>query len=389
MTTSGAAVRHLGCPACGATLTRREETRTVRCRACGNRIALAGVEGTTRFQIVPSVSREGAIATVRRCLASWPVREGTAARAAIVATELFWVPFHEFEALQAGTVLRSRGVQIVRAGRVDWSTGARRFVDAQGREISESEHYERRRTEILDTAVVLRTHRTSGPAGGAADWGLSAIDLAALRDDDQVRIVPFGSPGLPRGHVLPQHRGRAEIERDVRGTAGAQGNAELTFLASDLRVVFVPVWIVRYRVDRHPYAFVVDAVRGSVLSGRAPETLRRGVLFVVVAASFVGFPVGKLIAVLAEGSASNAAQAIVHLLDMFVELGVLSAVVAIVLLLPLAWAWGEFRFRGEVQFRPDGARVIKLSRPATTWLERKVDGLSNAVERIAEEGFKR
>jgi hypothetical protein len=382
-------VRHLGCPACGATLVRREDQRVVRCRACGNRCVLAGVEVARRFQVVPKVARERAVAVVRGALAKWPVREGAADEAAFVATDLFWVPVQEFEALQAGTVVRDRGKKDVRGGHVDWSEGRQRFLDEHGREIAQSEYYRLRPGRIFDTGVVLRTHRDTALAGGPDGWGLDGIDLRRLRDDPDVEVVPFGAREAPRGVVLPVQRTRAEAEDAVRGMAEAFGAAEMDFLGADLRHVFVPVWVVRYRVDRHPYTFVVDGVSGAVLSGRAPEAPRRGVLFVVCAAAYLGFPIGKLVAVAVSGggrSVAGAAGAAVHLAA---EFGFLSLVVPVLLLLPLAFAWGEFRFRGEVVFRKDGPRVEKLARPARTFLEKAIDWLLAQIDRAVENAAQR
>jgi hypothetical protein len=356
----------------------------MRCRACGTRSVLAGVEAPSRFQVLPRVERDAAVRTVRTALSKWPVRDGTADRAAVVAADLVWVPFWEYEAVQAGTVLRSRGMQTVRTGRVDWSQGRRRFLDPEGREISESEHYKLRSVEVQDTAVVLRTHRSTGVAAGPRDWGLQAIDVAAIRDDPDVRIVPRGSPEAPAGHFLAPVSGRREAESEVLRIVGAGSRAEFDLLAPDLRYLFVPVWVVRLRVDRHPYAFVVDAVHGRILSGRAPEAPRRGALFVVLAAAYLGFPVGKIVATLVAGSGSGLGHVLEVAFPLVAELGVVSLGVLAFLLFPLAFAWGEFRFRGEVAFGPGGATVVKSSRPQRTFLERVIDRLSEMADRALQ-----
>ena len=377
---TSAPIRHLGCPSCGATLARRAEARTVRCRACGNRSVLVGVHPDPRFQAIPQIDRNAAMSIVRKVLAQWPVREGAADGAAFVAADLFWVPFYEFETLQGGTVRQSRGVTYSRGGRVDWSAGHRRFLDPAGNEIAEADYYRQRATEKIDTNVVLRSHRAAGPAGGPDEWGLAAIDVARLRDLEGVRIVPFGSPEAPRGHVLPPRRGRAEAEEDVRRIAGHAARACMDTFASDLSYVYVPVWVVRLRVERHPYTFVVDATRGTLLTGRAPEAPRRGWMFVVCAAAYLGFPIGKIAAIAASGGARDAGGVLGAVAEVCVRVPLFALVVPVLLLFPLAFAWGEFRFRGEVVFGPDGARVEKLSRPARTSLERIIDWMLERID---------
>lgn len=379
--TAARAPRHLGCPACGATLVRREDQRTVRCRACGNRSVLAGVEVATRFQVVPRIERARAESVVRSALNRWPVREGADDEAAVVATDLVWVPVQEYEALQAGTVLRDRGTQMVRGGRVDWSEGRRRFLDDAGREITEAEYYRRRPGRALDTGVVLRSHRDVALAGGPEDWGLRSIDLANLRDDPELRIVPFGAREAPRGIVLPVRRTRADAEDAVRRLADAFGDSSFEFLGADLRIVFVPVWVVRLRIDRHPYTFVVDGTSGAVLAGRAPEAPRRGVLFLVCAAAYLGFPLGKLAAALLGGGGRDVASVLRTVAGGLLEAPVVGLGLLVVALLPLVFAWGEFRFRGEVVFTKEGARVVKLARPARTLPEKVVDWLLDHIDR--------
>lgn len=66
--------------------------------------------------------------------------------------------------------------------------------------------------------------------------------------------------------------------------------------------------------------------------------------------------------------------------EVCVRVPLFALVVPVLLLVPLAFAWGEFRFRGEVVFGPDGARVEKLSRPARTSLERIIDWMLERID---------
>jgi hypothetical protein len=162
-------------------------------------------------------------------------------------------------------------------------------------------------------------------------------------------------------------------------------DAECDLLAPDLRYLFVPVWVVRLRVGRHPYAFVVDAVRGRILSGRAPEAPRRGALFVVLVAAYLGFPLGKVAALAASGRFSGIGEVLGGVVSVAVELGPILLLVPAFLLFPIAFAWGEFRFRGEVAFEPGGVRVVKSSRPRRTFLERLIDRMVETSERWTDE----
>jgi hypothetical protein len=163
----------------------------------------------------------------------------------------------------------------------------------------------------------------------------------------------------------------------------------MEFLAADLRVVYVPVWVVRMRIDRHPYTCVVDGVSGKVLSGRAPEAARRGALFLVCAAAYVGFPLGKLVAAVSGADGRDVGQVLAVALRWAAELPFVALGGLVLGLLPLAFAWGEFRFRGEVVFSPEGARVEKLARPARTFPEKVVDWLLEQIDRAVEQSAER
>lgn len=377
--------RHLGCPSCGATLPRREDVRTIRCIACGTRCAIVAAVPVVRFQVLPRVTRAESVAKVRDALARWPVRAGAAEAAAVVSCEIVWAPYYELEAVQAGTIVRTLGTTTKRTGHVDWSQGRRRFLDDAGNEIPEHEHYRRREVSVKDTAVLLRQHRVSGVAGGPADWGLGEISIAELREDPDVRFVPRGSRDAPPGAWISIRTGTAEAEAVLRRSVDARAEADVELLSPDLRYVHVPLHVVRLRVGGHPYTFVVDAVRGRILTGRAPEARRRGALFLVLAGAFLGMILGKSV----RGAVSHGDGISLHVwlrvLGAALEGGgVLALLVPLVLVMPLAHAWSEFRFRGEVRFGPRGAEVVKLSRPPRTFLDKVVDWLVAAMNRLGE-----
>lgn len=376
---------HLGCPSCGATLPRREDARTLRCAACGTRCAVVTPVPVTRFQVLPRTTRAESVARVRSALARWPVRAGAAESAAVVSCELVWAPFYEFEAVQAGIVVRTIGTKTERSGRVDWSRGRRRFVDDAGNEIPDHEYYRRREVTVKDTAVLLRQHRAAGVAGGPSDWRIATISVEELRQDPDVRIVPRGSREAPPGVWLSVRVGAPEAEESLRRAVDAAGPSAVELLAPDLRYVHVPLHVVRLRISGHPYTFVVDAVRGRILSGRAPEARRRGALFLVLAGAFLGLLVGKTAYAVATHDGGISAATWFRIAGAMLEGGgALALLVPLVLVLPLAHAWSEFRFRGEVVFGPNGAEVVKSSRPPRTFLDKVVDALVAALNRLGE-----
>lgn len=381
------AVRHLGCPACGATLARGDAERVVRCRNCGSRSVLTGVEPVARLRVEPRVPRDAALTLVREALRRWPVHEAASAAAA-VSCELFLVPLREVEGIETGTVIRRGGPRAAPRGRSEWTGDRRRFWDDAGNEIDVGAWRALQAQWDVDTCVVLRAASDVTRAGGPDDWGLDALDLHAVLDDAEAEVVPLDAP-RPPGHVLPL-RDAALAARGADWTlVGRDAAAKRELLARSTRIVHLPVWVVRLRVDRHPYVFVVDAFERRILAGRAPEAPRRGAMFLVFAGAYAGLPLGKLVAVLADGGIGGARGGGMVLRVLLEAIGHSSGLVLLLplfLLVPLAYAWGEFRYRGEVVFSPDGPRVTKPTRPLDTGFDRFIDRASQWVERSVVHG---
>lgn len=367
-----AAVRALACPSCGGALAIRSGDLRADCGSCRTPCAIVDPEARLRagprVRIVPRVSPAVAVAAVRTALSSWPVDEQVNSRALFRRPELVYVPFCEVQSLQAGIVVRQGRTESVRGGSVDFSTGVRRFLDDDGREIAESDYYRRRERSSMEAQVVLRDVRTIVPVAGPEDWELHRIAVADLLDDAAVRIVPLDLTEVAaEATLLTPRLGPQEIlASDARFQPDTDGT-RIDHMAVRARWIYVPVFVVRWDLGRHPYTFVVHGVDGSILHGRAPETLRRGRLLALGAAVVIGFPLGNMIAILMEPAARGALR---HLLRVLVD-GVPAVVAVLLVVLSfLAMVWSEFRFRGEVVFGAGGASIRRIARPETTGIER-------------------
>lgn len=369
------AVRHVGCPACGATLAFREGQRTAPCAACGGRALLRLGDGIARERVAANLDAAAAIARVRRAWSEGPVDPDLAAAARFDVPEAFLAPLWEVEAVRAGLVERDLGVMSVRSGHMlRDADGKARYVDDAGREIPVHEYYLRRERPVRDTRVHLLADARSGPAGGPAEWRLEAFDVAALRADPSVTFTPWSHDDAARdASVLPVRVAATEAARTTGGIAN-----DLHLLGAEVRYVYVPLWVVRCRAAGRTYTYVIDAVQGRILAGRAPEAPRRGALVGGLAAAAIGFVAGKIAATIV-ASPSGVAGLVVAL-DPGLLLWVgLAATVA--LFFPLSVGWAEYRYRGEVDFGPSGARVVKLGRPRDTWVEKLMGRVFDAINR--------
>lgn len=360
-----AAIRAVSCPSCGGAAMIRADRESGPCASCGTACALVDSPAPRRVGIVPHVSASEAGSIVRDALAHSPA-DDRVRRFEGVSFEpaaLVYAPFLEIEAIRAGTVVRNCGARKVRGGTVDWSTGARRFLDDQGNEIGEQAYYARRTVPVTDTIVILAQHRSVEPVGGPAEWRLTGAGVGAMLEQDDVEVVPFGAGDAARsGAAVLAPTTAAAVEGSLRQFAGSAESADIELVSPQVRLVFLPVWVVRWKLGTHPHVFAVDAVRGKVLHGTAPEGRRRSAGYAVAACATTGvFFFGAI--ELCSGMGRYAGNDADDVLFMFLLL-------AFLLVTLLAFAWGEFRYRGEVVFRPDGPEVIKPDRPTETGFDR-------------------
>lgn len=386
-----AAVRALACPACGGALSIGSGEMRAACGSCGTPGAVvdpgARLRAGPRLRIVPRVSPASATATVRFAIAEWPVDERVPDEAVIRPPELVYVPFWEVASLQSTIRLRKVSTALVRGGRVDFSTGTRRFLDDAGREIAEADYYRRRERTVADAQIVLRDMRAVRLAGGPADWNLAVVNLNELLDDPETRLLPLDpaelagtasvlTPRLSPSHVL------AEAAEPLRS-----GEQPVRDIAVRSRLIHVPVWVVRWSIGRHAYTFVVSGVDGKILHGRAPETRRRGRLYAFAAAVVIGFPLGCLVHFIAHGDRGGVGFSM--LIRTAISAWEVPAGALVLMLSFLAVVWSEFRFRGEVEFGPWGARTKRHAKPPRTAIERLANEAGAAFARLAERSHRR
>lgn len=366
-----ASVRAFSCPSCGGALAVRGGALRAECGSCRTPCAVVDAEARLiagpRLRVLPRIAPAAAVAAVRAGLASWPVDEDVAGQALFRRPELVYVPFCEVQSVQAGTIVRRGTPRAVRGGVVDYSTGKRRFLDDDGVEISETEYYRRRDVAPLEAQVMLRDVRTTAVTAGPDEWELWKIGIESVIDDPSAGIVPFDPAEVASvATVLTPRSGPRELLAvDARYIPETEGT-RVEHMAVRVRWIYHPVFVVRWDLGRHPYTFVVDAVSGEILHGRAPETARRGRMLALAAAAGIGFPLGKAVAIFSELGGREA----LRFFRFVGEAWPLAALLVFVVLSFLAVVWSVFRFRGEVVFGRGGVSIRRLARPETTGIER-------------------
>ena len=380
-------VAHAGCPRCGGVLQVDGASRRVDCPYCGAPLLLDNPGHVPRFVLPHRVDARGARDALRRALAHGEVLPEARAAAESAEISLFYVPFYELEARVLGRFRMRTGVRKERGGQaIQGPDGETTYVDFDGAPITAERYYKGQDVDDYDTRVRMHEFYRAGPATRLEGWGLDVADVKKLRE----------AAGTPRHFDPIAAQAEAPVFSPDRSRDAFVKDAEAAFDTSvadwevdlgerRLQVLYLPVWRARFRCEKRDYALNIEAVTGGVLGGAAPQAHARGTLAMLLVAGYLALPIAKVL---------KNIEYFGEIMAVFGgSVGPFFLFLAPVLaLFPLAYAWSEFRYRGEVVFRGDGAEVVKLAIPPKTALDKLLDQTMEALQNIArdmEEGFDR
>ena len=313
---------HLDCPSCGGALSLAEGERIVACRYCRSQNLVEVPGAVPRHVIQPAVDGAAADRVARGCL-----QRPNVARAAretrFESVALCYVPFYEATAVRLGTVfVRDRVKPPAPLDETEQSgPGLDQWLQDPGQERE-------------DTKVVEQDVLRIGAACELPELGAERIRLTEQRRaGSTVLLQPFDPVSLHRRAVVfapttPTERFLQETTWRVQSQ-----NDATRYVETRLKLLYYPVWQIRYRHRGRTYELAVDGVTGALLRGRAPQAkaLAAGAASVGVGLSALGL--GRWLRGILGGGGEGPT--------------VLLLVVAGAAFLWLAWRW--FAQAGEVE----------------------------------------
>ncbi len=315
---TSAKVTGLSCPCCGGTLTVEPGLHVVSCPFCTTHLLALGEAGVRRFSVRPKMASEAAASAVTGWLGKGIRKHRALVReAALGGAFLCFLPF--FHA-QADAVGYAFGIE-----KRQRSTGSGK----NRRTVTDYVPVERR--------VERHCERVSA-AVDTAEWGLARVDLTG----DE--LLPFDLDECERqGMVFAPTLSEAAARRTALDGFRAEsdpgaGLHQVHFrfqelLAPTFRVLYYPLWVVRYRFRGRSYQAVVDAESGELAYGKAPGNDAFRALALVGSEAAAGF-------VFTTGVQWS--------LDADNPLGLILASGAVAVAL-LAWGFRHFRHGGVVE----------------------------------------
>jgi hypothetical protein len=287
------------------------------------------------------------------------------------------VPFYELEARVLGRFKMRTGTRKERGGRVvQGPDGETSYLGPDDAPITAEQYYKGSDITAYDTRVRMHEFYRSGPATRLEGWGLDAVDVRALRDAAGAleRFDPVQVQS--RAVVFSPDRSREAFQKDAEASFDTSvADWEIDLGERRLQMLYAPIWRARFRCEERAYTVHIEAVTGGILRGTAPQAHARGTLAMLLVAGYLALPVSKVL------------KNLDYLGDVMAVFGGSVGSIAFFLfpilgLFPLAYAWSEFRYRGEVVFRGDSADVVKLSIPPKTALDKLLDRSMDALQEV-------
>jgi hypothetical protein len=273
------ALLHLGCPTCGGALCLAEGERITACRYCGGRCMVLVPDAVPRYAVEGPVGREAAVRIALQSLQRPDVPAAVRGRTGVEAAGLCYVPFFEATAVRLGTVfMRERVKPPAPLG--DGEQGGQaldRWLADPGKERE-------------DTKVVEQDVLRIAPACELPELGVEKIRLADLRRaGSPVSLSRFDPVILQSRAVVFAPTTSAERFLTETTWRVPSVNDDTRYVDTRLKLLYYPVWRMRYRHRGRVYELAVDGVQGRLLRGTAPRNVAAA-----AAAAAAGLGLGAL-----------------------------------------------------------------------------------------------
>lgn len=350
---------HLGCPACGGTLSLAEGQRIVSCRYCGGENLVLIPDAIPRHAVALGVARDAARAAAQQFLTGPALPRVLRERGRIQDLSLFYVPFYEFTGTRLGTFLLREDKK------------APPLAVGDGGPDPEFQRWLQEPSETKeDTRVIQQEFVRIGPACDLTELGVDQIHLESMRRGaNSVALEPYDLVALQGRAVVfaptkPPARFTDESQLRIRVRSDHTGVVE-----QRLKILYYPVWQARYRHAGRQYEIAVDGVTGTVLRARAPMEIRQAAAMTVVALGLAALCFGRptrqlLQAGLAGGAASGWFVGMLGVLLTLMTGGVAA--------LFLGWmGWMVFRQGGDVVLGEETTKAV----PAPDWNAGAFEGM--------------
>jgi DNA-directed RNA polymerase subunit RPC12/RpoP len=366
-------IHHISCPGCGGSIHVPEGSRVITCPYCSGSNLLIYEKVTSRYYIEPVVDKATAKRSARKAISAKSVAPALSKRAKLLSAKLVFVPFYETAGKNLGTILGKKEIYEVARDHSAQYEDSRTATYAPRRRVKQTKD---------DTRVEFRDFYYTGPAVSIRDWNLDKIDLRKFRAGlESSVLMPFDIMKMQQLGTVYNPTIPAETFEKNHSLEPARSSKRIKMFTAEqrTRIIYYPLWVIKYSFSQRLYQIVVDGFRSGVIAGRAPQREDRRIPYMLAICILLALPLGKMFALAPAVFSGSPGESAYYgltillikspLLLLFVLLGFF-----LVFFFFLMFAWDEFRYAGEVNFSPEGARITKINRPALTLPEKIFNG---------------
>lgn len=346
---------HIECPVCRGSLGVEQWKRITRCSYCDTPLLVEVPGAMPRYYVPPKVDKDAARRSLQRALLHPDIPQGFLSASSLKSCDLCFVPFHELFGRRIGTIVQRRDPGAPQTSLEDPAKAG--FVGALSSKSTGM-------GPAVDTRVILGDVNLFAPAVELPTWGLSQVSLSKARTDWQATILPYDTRTVAAlGTALVPRLDPQRLVPDLGAERKTVGD-NTTVHGVRLRVVFFPVWRLRYLHLGRLYSASVDGVTGQCLYVRAPQGIASRTHWLMASALAVGLVAGSALRIfwaLFGGSGSDLLAGLaLALLGLGTWALLPAAIVGIALLLVAELGYEQFRYPGEVVIENGLSRIEKL-----------------------------
>ncbi|MBN2528237.1 MAG: hypothetical protein JXR76_17725 [Deltaproteobacteria bacterium] len=332
-------VSHISCPACKGAVGVTNVDRFVRCAFCDVQLLVEHPHYVPQYMVSPVLDGIAARRSLQKFLTSKFLPNGLLRHARFLSGTLCYVPFYDFRTRRLGT-METTVQKKARTG----------MVPKPNLDTSLATVYMSRRETVpaRETQLIISDIHRIEPACTLERFGLSHCSVFEYLKG-KPRLQPFDhGENLRDARVYPPTLPAESIadQLQIRGfTTSVQDDTE--YVESRTKVVYFPLWRLKYRFAGRLYSAVLDAVSGELLHATAPEGDQMRVMTLLLGVSIMGILLGMFLRDISLDQIEKGIWLMSHTSVGIPLVGVLALLLSMT---AGCWlmVWNQFRWPGEV-----------------------------------------
>lgn len=332
-------VNHIRCPACNGAVGITNVDRILKCAYCDARLLIDNPGFVPQYYIPTQTDEVTARRKLQNFLTQKVMPKGLLHHSRFSSATLCYVPFQEFKARRLGT-METAVEKVTRA-----SLGSNMDSDTG---LGVTYGHNQQKSVTRETEVIMGDLHRIEPAVTLPQFGLEHCGVFEQLKNN-VALRPFAN-AAQRGNIRvypPTIAPETIVEQlNIKGFSSSVID-DTTYVESRSRLVYYPLWRLRYRFSGRLYSAVLDGITGELIVAKAPEGDQLRVMTLLFGVTFIGVLLGNIFKSVSLGE---------HL-SQLVTLGpagvfgpVVTFLAIVVVGIGAVWAlvWSQFRYPGEV-----------------------------------------